>query len=64
MDFKISNSLDPDTYEILIRRRGENDYASYCPQLNYMIKGAVHEEVRDQMKAYIDNHIQLLTQKN
>jgi hypothetical protein len=44
-------------YEILIRRRGENDYASYCPQLAHMIKGTAHEEVEDAMKQYVMDHI-------
>jgi hypothetical protein len=49
-------------YEILIRKRGENEYASYCPQLNKMIKGSVHETVRIEMKEYIENYIQELSQ--
>lgn len=46
-------SKDPNDYEVLIRRRGETDYASYCPQLAHMIKGQAHEEVEDAMKAYV-----------
>ena len=57
MDINISNSTNPDDYEILIRKRGDNNYASYCPQLNYMIKGEEHEQVRNLMKDYIENHI-------
>jgi len=45
-------STDQSDYEILIRRRGENDYASYCPQLAHMIKGTAHEEAEEAMKAY------------
>jgi hypothetical protein len=56
-------STNPDDYEILIRRRGENDYAAYCPQLNYMIKANVHEEVADSMKEYIHNFIKELLSK-
>ncbi len=54
-------SIEPDDYEILIRRydHGAN-YASYCPQLAYMIKGAAHEEVEDAMKAYILAYIESL----
>lgn len=54
-------SIDPDDYEILIRRydHGAN-YASYCPQLAYMIKGAAHEEVEDAMKAHILSYIESL----
>ncbi len=47
-------------YEVLIRRRGENDYASYCPQLAHMIKGTAHEEVEEAMKEYIRQHIATL----
>lgn len=50
-------STDPNDYEILIRRRDETDYASYCPQLGHMIKGSVHEEVEEAMKAYVLEYI-------
>ena len=53
----ISNSTNHDDYEILIRKRGDNVYASYCPQLNHMIKGDEHEQVRNLMKEYIEHHI-------
>lgn len=54
-------SIDPDDYEILIRRYDHGvNYASYCPQLAYMIKGAAHEEVEDAMKAYILAYIESL----
>ncbi|MBI5325918.1 MAG: hypothetical protein HZB41_11715 [Ignavibacteriae bacterium] len=53
----ISNSINPDDYEILIRKRGDNNYASYCPQLNFMIKGDEHEQVRNLMKEFIEKHI-------
>ena len=53
----LSSSIDINDYEILIRRRGENDYASYCPQLNHMIVGNEHEEVRNLMKEYIEQYI-------
>lgn len=55
-----SQSTDPLDYEILIRRRGETDYASYCPQLAHMIKGEQHEEVENAMKKYILEHIEFL----
>ena len=58
-----SNSTDTSDYEILIRRRGETDYASYCPQLAHMIKGQAHEEVEDAMKDYIIAHIDLIKAK-
>ncbi len=54
-------STDPFDYEILIRRRGENDYASYCPQLNYMIVGTEHEEVRNLMKQQIEKYIERIS---
>jgi hypothetical protein len=55
-------STDPNDYEILIRRRGESDYASYCPQLAHMIKGQAHEEVEEAMKAYVMAYIASLPQ--
>ena len=54
-------STDPNDYEILIRRRDEADYASYCPQLAHMIKGSVHEEVEEAMKQYVLDHIASLS---
>lgn len=51
-------STDQSDYEVLIRRRGENDYASYCPQLAHMIKGTAHEEVEEAMKAYVLAYIE------
>ena len=53
-------STDPNDYEILIRRRDESDYASYCPQLAHMIKGTAHEEVEEAMKAYVLEYIATL----
>lgn len=53
-----TNLLD---YEILIRRYdGGANYASYCPQLSYMIKGIAHEEVEEAMKNHILAHIEEL----
>ena len=46
----------------MIRKRGESDYAAYCPQLNFMIKGTEHEEVSDLMKAHIAQHIKSLNE--
>jgi predicted RNase H-like HicB family nuclease len=60
MEFKLSTSTNPYDYEVLIRKRGDHDYASYCPQLNYMIKGTEHEEVRVLMRALIDKYIEKL----
>lgn len=53
-------STDPNDYEVLIRRRDEMDYASYCPQLAHMIKGTAHEEVEEAMKKYVLDHIESL----
>lgn len=50
-------STDLQDYEVLIRRRGDNDYASYCPQLGHMIKGTAHEEVEEAMKDYVRAYI-------
>jgi hypothetical protein len=55
-------SIDPNDYEVLIRRRGEDDYASYCPQLAHMIKGTAHEEVEEAMKAIVLAYIASLQQ--
>ncbi|MCS6966428.1 MAG: hypothetical protein NZ473_06650 [Candidatus Kapabacteria bacterium] len=51
-------STNPLDYEILIRRRGEHDYAAYCPQLAYMVKGSSHEEVEERMRQYIQQWIE------
>ncbi len=64
MDIKISDSTDVTNYEILIRKRGVNDYASYCPQLNYIIKGTAHEEVETKMQEHIKKHIENLQSKS
>ena len=60
MEIRKSVSINIDDYEILKRRRGDNDYASYCPQLNDMIIGTEHEEVRNLMKEQIEKHIESL----
>jgi hypothetical protein len=60
MEATILKSKEMSDYEILIRRRGEHDYASYCPQLNHMIIGTEHEEVVKLMKAFIEEHIDKL----
>jgi predicted RNase H-like HicB family nuclease len=43
----------PQQYEILVRKRGENDYAAYCPQLDLVVSGTAHEEVENKMKSVI-----------
>lgn len=60
MEFVRSTSTEKEDYEILIRKRGENDYASYCPQLNFMIKGFDHSQVKEYMSDYIGRHINTL----
>jgi hypothetical protein len=60
MSAKISTSTNINDYEILIRRRGETDYASYCPQLNLMLIGSFHEEVESKMYEKIVSHIEEL----
>lgn len=57
MTEEISKSTNINDYEILIRKRGEGQYASYCPQLNYMLTGSEHEQVYGLMVEHINNHI-------
>jgi hypothetical protein len=47
-------------YEIMIRSDGSDKFASYCPQLNYMIKGTSLIEVRSSMKSFIKAYIDTL----
>jgi hypothetical protein len=44
-------------YEILIRRRGENIYAAFCPELELIVNGTAHEQVENKMKELILEHI-------
>lgn len=60
MAIDTGKSLNRNDYEILIRKRGENEYASYCPQLNIMLTGSFHEEVEQKMEDYIEDHIEKL----
>jgi hypothetical protein len=60
MEPKKSTSTDFYDYEIYVRRRGENDYASYCPQLNIMVNGSEHEQVVMLMRQKIEEHIKNL----
>jgi predicted RNase H-like HicB family nuclease len=64
MSFNILKSRDKRDYEILIRKRGDNEYASYCPQLNVMLTGTFHEEVEGKMEEYIENHIKSLEEED
>ena len=60
MDVKISSSINFEDYEILIRKKGIDGYSSYCPQLNLMLTGTVHEEVVLLMQNRIKEHIESL----
>ncbi len=64
MERQISNSVNANDYEVLIRKRGEGKYASYCPQLNHMIAGEEHEEVYGLMVEKINKHIESLKASN
>ena len=55
----ISNSKNIEDYEILIRKRGDDDFASYCPQLNRMFKAGTLTEARRMVKEAIEEHIGL-----
>jgi hypothetical protein len=44
-------------YEILIRRRGENVYAAFCPELELIVNGTAHEQVENKMKELIMEHV-------
>lgn len=62
-EVEISTSVDINDYEILIRKRGVGKYASYCPQLNFMLEGYEHVEVQNKMLDYIERHIKKLKAK-
>lgn len=44
-------------YEILVRRRGENVYAAFCPQLELIVNGTAHQQVEEKMKQLIIEHV-------
>ncbi|MCX6147835.1 MAG: hypothetical protein NTW25_11410 [Candidatus Kapabacteria bacterium] len=54
---QISTSTNPFDYEILIRKRGEGQYASYCPQINQMLTGTEHVEVQKLMETKVNSYI-------
>jgi len=56
-NIKILQSSNRENYEILLRKRGNIEYASYCPQLNKIVKGKEHSEVKMAMETYIQEHI-------
>lgn len=57
MDKQVSKSINRNDYEILIRKRGESEYASYCPQLNLILDAEIHEEAAEKMEERIEKHI-------
>lgn len=63
MSETISASTNVFDYEILIRKRGDGEYASYCPQLNLMLTGTEHEEVQTLMQNKILAHVDDLKAK-
>jgi hypothetical protein len=63
MEIKLSTSTNFEDYEILIRKKGLNNYTSYCPQINLILAGTVHEEVVQMMQEKINEHISKLTDK-
>ncbi len=60
MSENISTSQNPFDYEILIRKRGEGQYASYCPQINQMLTGTEHVEVQKLMEEKVNSYIETL----
>ena len=56
-DFAISNSNKREDYEILIKKKKENNFVAYCPQLNKMVKGDSFEEVYYLVDLSIFEHI-------
>lgn len=59
----ISDSINIFDYEILVRKKSCNDYAVYCPQLNFMLKGNELDTLKDEMKAKINEHIKSIAEK-
>lgn len=60
MEINKSKSTNIDDYEIMIRKRGNDNYASYCPQINLIIRGTQHEQVQHSMLEKINEHIEKL----
>ncbi len=61
MDVKISQSTNPNDYEVLVRKQGNSNYSSYCPQINLMLTGTEHVEVQKAMEEKVLQHIQQLS---
>ncbi len=63
MSETITESTNVFDYEILIRKRGDGDYASYCPQMNLMLTGTEHEQVQTMMQEAVLKHVDELKAK-
>ncbi|MGB9664707.1 MAG: hypothetical protein ACPL25_07290 [Ignavibacteria bacterium] len=46
------------SYDILVRKDGENKYAAFCPQLNILVKGTSHEEVEMEVRKRINEYLE------
>lgn len=56
---KVSNSGNIEDYEVLIRKRSEDDFAAYSPQINKMFKAKTLEEASRLIKEAIEKHVSL-----
>jgi hypothetical protein len=54
---EISDSGQRDDHEILVKKRKENDFVAYCPQLNRLVKGDSFENVYYSIEWAIFEHI-------
>jgi len=59
-NFTISDSNKREDYEIFIKKRDEEDFISYCPQLNHLVKGKSFEEVYYSLDLLIIQHIKTI----
>lgn len=59
----ILDSINIFDYEILVRKKSGDNYAVYCPQLNFMLKGNELDLLKDEMKAKINLHIKTIANK-
>jgi len=56
-DFIISDSNKREDYEIFIKKKKENNFIAYCPQLNKLVKGNSFENVYYLLDLAIYEHI-------
>jgi len=56
-DFIISDSNKREDYEIFIKKKKENNFIAYCPQLNKLVKGNNFEKVYYLLDLAIYEHI-------